>query len=610
MKADLKYLLIAIAFLIGSCDDQLEIAPKNILTNDQVFANESAIRSYLASLYISLPVESFNFSAKNGFNTWSSGWVPAHTSGEGLSCDNLDQIGNGTWYNWWTNGYKTIRNVNNFIENIADSELNDEKKQIYLGEAYFIRAFNYFGLAKRYGGVPIIRSAQAFTGDNLDELQVERNTEKEVYDFIATQLDSAILLLPSENESGRANKYTALTLKSRAMLYAATEAKYGNVLLDGLVGIPSSAAGAYFQASFDAAEAVMESQKYSLYNATPGDKVANFTNLFIETTDNPELIMVQEYHYPEFVHSYDCWYLPYGVRGPWGYSSRMNPTLEMVEQFEYVDGSPGTLKLTDGTGAPVKYASPADLFKNKDPRCMATVIIPFGTFRGTVIDVQAGIIDDQTSANTGTVYGRKVVSVGDYTQKYDAGSHTVSPTGNMNIISINGIGGSERTMTGFYIRKYLDYNLDMSEAAGWKSTQSWIEMRYAEVLLNYAEAAFELGKIPEAKTAINQIRERAGIALLTDAQVTRDRIRNERMVELAFENQKYWDIRRWHMADQLIVNKRFTALLPYYDLQANAYVFAKTLVGNQLTFWPQLYYEKINPSEIQKNPKLIQNPLY
>ena len=180
----------------------------------------------------------------------------------------------------------------------------------------------------------------------------------------------------------------------------------------------------------------------------------------------------------------------------------------------------------------------------------------------------------------------------------------------MKIISINGVGGSERSITGLYIRKYLDYNRDKSQAIYWKSTQSWIDIRYGEILLNYAEAAIELGDVPNAKIAVNQIRDRAGIAPLTDANVTRDRIRHERTVELALENQHYWDIRRWHTADQLILNKKFSSILPYYDLQAEAYVFSRGLTGNQLTFWPKLYYEKIDPSEIQKNPKLIQNPLY
>ncbi len=611
MKIKLRYfiLFITLVSLFSACDKQLDIAPKNIISNDQVFSNTSAITAYLASLYTAMPMEDFNFSANNGFNSWSSGNTTAHASGEAISCEPRGDVGDGTWWNWWANGYQTIRNLNSFINNIPKANLTADMKQAYLGEAMFIRAYDYFGLVKRYGGVPIIRAVQTFTGGNLDALQVPRNTEAEVYDFIASQLDSAALLLPATNERGRANKSVALAFKSRAMLFAGSIAKYGSVQINGQVGIPSSSAEKYFKAAFDAANAVIQSGKYSLYNAKP-DKVDNFTSLFIETTNNPEVILVKDYHYPELVHSYDCWNLPFGVRGPWGYGSRVNPTLEMAEEYEYVDGTPGTLKLVDGAGKPIEYSDPTDLFKNKDPRCMATIIIPFGTFKGSVIDIQAGVIDDAASASNGSVYGRKLVTVGDYNQMYDANSHSVSSTGTQKIITINGIGGNERSLTGLYIRKYLNYNMDKSQAFGWNSTQSWIDIRYAEVLLNYAEAAIELGDVQDAKTAVNQIRTRAGIALLSDGEITRDRVRHERTVELAFENQHLWDIRRWHTADQLILNKKFSGILPYYDLQTHAYVFARGLVGNQLTFGPKLYYEQIPSDEIQRNPKLVQNPLY
>lgn len=615
MKTSFIITLLLVVVLV-SCDKQLDILPRNIITNDQVFSNESAIKAYMASLYTSLPIEDFNFSANNGFNSWSSGVTPAHASGEALSCEPRGDVGDGNWWNWWmganntNDAYATIRNVNSFIANIPEANLTEQNKKLYLGEAMFIRAYDYFALVKRYGGVPLIKTPQNFNGGNLEELQVARNTEKEVYDFISQQLDSAILLLPENSERGRANKSVALTLKSRAMLYAGSEAKYGSVQLNGLVGIDPGAATAYFQQAFDAAKAVVESSKYSLYNVK-ADKAENFADLFLNTSGNPEVILVKDYKFPEMVHSFDMWNLPYGVRGAWGYSSRMNPTLELVEMFEYIDGSEGTLRTVDGVGNPIHYTNPADIYKDKDPRLFASVVMPFSTWRGTVIDVQAGIIDDATTeGGTATVYNRKTVTTGDFNKLYNTSTHKISDDGTRKIISTNGIGGGERSITGLYNRKYMNYNMAPNQAIGWNSTQSWIDMRYAEVLLNYAEAAVELGDIGTAKTAINDIRERAGIVELEDADVTVERVRHERQAELALENHKYWDIRRWHTGDKLIVNTKLTALYPYYDLQADDYVFTKVPVGNILTFWPKLYYEKIDPSEIQKNPKLIQNPLY
>src|SRR5690606_32567234 len=139
------------------------------------------------------------------------------------------------------------------IEKLPEAALNDEKRQHLLGEAYFIRAYYYFAMVKRYGGVPIIKQVQYFTGDNIAELQVPRNTEAEVYDFIASDLDSAALLLDVTNARGRATRYAAFALKSRAMLYAASSAEYATVQLDGLVGIPASRAAEYWQAAYDAA---------------------------------------------------------------------------------------------------------------------------------------------------------------------------------------------------------------------------------------------------------------------------------------------------------------------------------------------------------------------
>jgi len=597
--------------VFASCENDLNIQPTTILSNQQVFSNESSILAYLAELYSELPIEDFNYGT-GGFNSWSSNKT-AHYSGEALNCysDMAGDLGNGTTWGWWSGGYSAIRDVNNFIANINSSSLSSSEKTKYIGEAMFIRGYYYFGLVKRYGGVPLIKSVQTYNGSNLTSLQVPRNTEQEVYDYIGSQLDSASNYLPSTSDRGRANKYVALALKSRVMLFAGSEAKYGSVQLNGLVGIPASAANSYFQAAFNAADSVIQSGEYALYNKY-ANKVTNFTDLFLDDdpSSNKEIIFEEDYVYPQKTHSYDMWELPFGVRGPAGYSSRLDPTLEMVEEFDNIDGTSGTLQITDQLGNPIEYSNPADIYKNKDPRCAATIIMPFSAWEGTTIDVQAGIIDNNCTSPTTTVYGRKTITTGNYNQLYDLSTHTIDANGTQKIVSINGIQGNETSPTGFYIRKYLNFNSPASKAYSYNSTQSWFDIRYAEALLNYAEAAIELNDVTDAKSKINLIRDRAGIAELTAAGVTRDAVRHERTVELAFESQHYWDIRRWHIADQLILNKEYTALYPYYDLQNQAYVFTKVPVGYKYTFLPELYYEKIDPGQISTDPKLIQNPLY
>ena len=593
MRTVIIYFFIVVALLTAGygCSGKLDIAPLNILTADQVFQSESAITAYMVALYAQLPAEDFNY-ATNGNHL-------SNQTDESISSfvNERTSIPDGTWYPWW--GYNYIRNVNDLIAKLPSAGISEEEKKSLLGEAKFIRAFYYFGLAKRYGGVPIIREVQNYTGSNIGELQVPRNTEKEVWDFIAADLDSAVLLLPETNTAGRAGKYAALALKSRAMLYAASVAKYGTVSLNGIAGISAAEAGKYWQAAYDASEQVMQAGKYSLYEKNT-DKELNFAQLFLDS-DNPEAIFSVYYQYPYKTHSYDAANLPFGIRGPGGSGSNIGPSLELVEQYEYTDGSAGKLKIKNPDGSPVYYSKITDLFIHKDPRCLATVIVPFGQFAGKVVDVQAGIYDKGVK-----------VEAGDYSALYNPVTHKPdNVNGTLHIVGLSGFGGAETSQTGFYLRKYLDPSLSQTAAIGGASDQPWIVFRYAEILLNYAEAAIELGREPDAKTAVNQVRERAGIRLLTDAEVTLSRIRNERMVELAFENHRWWDYRRWRIADKVLNNTRLTALRGYFDVQENAYRFETGVAGRwPKTFDPKVYYERIDPAEIAKNPKLVQNPGY
>ncbi len=591
MKNKLLYFLLSfITFsLFFSCKNDLNVSPQNIIQDDVVFSNESAINAYFASLYSDLPIEDFNFIIGGGFNNGNGASGLSKITDEAMTCLNDDGlgIGGGTSLGWW--GYNSVRNVNGFIEKIATADFPIEKKNVWLGEAKFIRAYYYFGMVKRYGGVPLITTVQQFTGSNLDELKVPRNTEKEIYDFIAAELDEAAKLLNETSDAGRANRYVVYALKSRAMIYAASESMFGSMQLNGLVGIPSSNANTYWQAAYDAAKLVIDAGKYSLYNKS-ADKAVNYTNLFLDT-DNPENIFVKQFKYPDKAHSYDLWTLPRnGVGSPIGYGSRINPTLELVESYEYKDGTDGKLKFNDNSGVPIQYSNPADIFLNKDPRLDATILCPFSVWKGYVMDVRAGIIDNGAT-----------ITSGNYNDLYK----------NMHIIGLNGIGGGgEVSQTGFYVRKYLQPAYDKTSVVNFSSFQQFIDFRYAEILLNYTEAAFELGKIAEATTVLNLIRDRAGIKLLVDGEISIDKIRHERQIELALEPHRYWDLRRWHIADKVLNNTKFTAILPYLISADNSYIYKKQEISYPKTFTPNMYYERIDPNEISKNSKLIQNPGY
>ncbi|GAA4310436.1 RagB/SusD family nutrient uptake outer membrane protein [Compostibacter hankyongensis] len=583
MKKLFSYTALLMLLLACSCSSVLDIAPQNIIQGKDVFSNESAIKAYLATLYNKIPIQDNNYQIP--INAPNINYM-SQLTGESLNNAYrwMNSVGDGTWLQWW--GYDAVRDANEFLENISTAEFPDDQKKEWEGQVLFIRAYYYFELVKRYGGVPLITKVQNFNGSNLDSLQVPRNTEKEIYDFVASELDKAAQLMGETSaERGEANRYAAYALKARAMLYAAAEAEYGHVALNGLVGMPASEADHYWQAAYDAAKKIIDDKKYSLY-AKQDDKAENFADLFLDQ-DNPETIFAEYYSYPDRVQSYDNRARPKPENG-----GHVCPTLEMAEAFEYTDGSDGKLKLTDSQGNPIEYKDPAALFAGKDPRFAATILYPFSSWPTGDVEVRAGIIDNG-----------QTITTNDYNQLYQG----------MHIIGDHGIGGNlGNTTTGFYVRKYLDPAYTETDAAVSRGNDNpYIDMRYGEVLLNYAEAAIELGKVSDAAWAVNEIRGRAGIKLLGDGEVTRDRVRHERQVEMAFEGgRRYWDTRRWRLADKLINNTKFTALYPYYNFKDKAYIFKTLKVGYALTFYPKLYYERIPPAEISKDPKLIQNPNY
>ncbi|MCD7978577.1 MAG: RagB/SusD family nutrient uptake outer membrane protein [Tannerellaceae bacterium] len=587
---NLKKITILSFLLTGlwACND-LDVPSINIIQDQDVFRSESGVTSYMVRLYEDLPVEDFNFN-EEGFNKPLNSLSPGNYTGETLLCmadmiwNNLD----GDKFQDWR--YNSVRNVNYFIGNFPEytDHFSQDLSDTWLGEAYFIRAYYYFAMVKRYGGVPIIRTVQNYPEQGIEELKVPRNTEKEVYDFIAEDLDEAIRLLPEHSlASGRVNKYVAYALKSRAMLYAGSIAQYGKMQLNNILGIPAADASYYYKLSYEASK--MLEGTYSLYSKY-ADKFENYWRLFLDG-DSPENIFVKYYKYPEKTHTFDCLHIPYQMRGSQGYSSRFNPTLDLVEMFDDIDGNPLTLEIgTDQN--PVRYQNRMDLFMKVEPRLRASVILPGDEFKGEEIDVQKGVYVSYPSG--------ELLTSADFNALYEGKS----------IIGKSGMGNNETTVTGFHTRKYQNPDADKSLVLENRSEQSWIDIRYAEILLNRAEAAFELGEVKDALQAINQVRERAGAKLYTADQLTAKVIQKERRMELAFENQTFWDLRRWRVADMEINNRQFTALCPYYIYDEDKYIFKREYVGPQYTFDVKLNYAKIPSGEISKNDKLEQNPGY
>jgi len=293
--------------------------------------------------------------------------------------------------------------------------------------------------------------------------------------------------------------------------------------------------------------------------------------------------------------------------------SRTYPTLDYVERY-------GSLPIVNSDGTPTRYTNLSDLLTvGLEPRLLATIYFPGMTLRGVTFDQQRGIYKTFTGSAAEELSDNLNTPNDVYAQFPDTNSsaNLIFSSSSNNVYSghrvignagFNPSTGDDNTRTGFYIRKYVNYNAPASLCGLYQSTQSYIDMRYAEVLLNQAEAAMELGLASDALTDINQIRDRAGAPLATSS-MTIDTIRNERDKELAFEHQYWWDIRRWRIADQVLDNRKLYGLMPYYIATENKYIFLKQVETFQRTYTFQKlwYYEPLPGGELGKNPNLYPN---
>jgi hypothetical protein len=625
MKKIRYYITFVLALsVIGACH-KLDTPPLGVISDEDVFDNANAVQAFLANIYNSIPIEDFIYEPNTGFMQNNGGRWQCFFHTDAIDGEMVGPFG-GTGdasqgFGYWP--YDKIRNINILIETLPRYARNFSADQVseWLGEAHFCRAYTYFGLVKRYGGIPIVKDVVDASAP-LDSLMVPRNTEAQVYDFIGNDFDSAFNLMwePGANgnpaiQQGAASKYAAKAYKSLAMLFAGSIAKYGSVNFvagpaqqKGIVGIPTSEAGRYFQASVDAAKVV--EGHFNLYTGGYPDKVQNYVDLFLKP--NNEQIFLRQYTQADpntndnlaGPHSWDAT-MTCRIMTADGLS-RAYPTLDYVERF-------GAMPVVNPDGTPRRFDKQADVMTGLEPRLLATVYFPGATLRGITFDVYRGIY--------GTFNGSAAQELSNNLNTPNDGLNTnlwigtASDTHNgMDVIGRAGVStsGDDYTRTGLYVRKYVDYNKAASACGLYQSTQSYIDMRYAEVMLNRAEADFELGdpaSQTDALNMINQLRDRAGAAPAIAGSMTIDTIRNERCKELAFEHQYWWDIRRWRTADQVLNNRNCYALIPYYVASENKYIFLKQIEPFKRTYSFQKlwYYEPLPGGELSKDPNLYPN---
>lgn len=591
-----------------SCDDFFSRHPAGYIEDLVAWNDPQTINAILADLYARINYEDFDY--YEGFwvysllnlSSASDETYPSWQQGEFGGGGKTQVIFGDSWFYHWP--YDQIRNCNTMLQKLRAAVLDSEQKDLLDAEVRFIRAYHYFLLVKRFGGVPLILEVQEYNPERIEELEVARSTEQDVYNFILSEMDAITPVLPvsqSARNRNRISRYAAFALQSRAALYAASIAKYGKTELNGLTGI-ATAAAPYWKMASSAADSVINSNQYALYQQY-AEPAQNYNRLFLDK-ENDEYIWAKEYQLPEVGHSFDFRTTPFGFTEV-GYGCGMTPTLEMVEAYEYIDNSNGELRTTDENGRLIEYANPLDLFAGKDPRLFASVYLPASKFKDGQIEIRRGTYKKQDGSF------RKASYLDEKGFLADGSSITVC--GKSGIISYQ-----NPTKTGFYQRKfYEERRLDFSEN---KSDQTWPVFRLAEMYLNKAEAEMELGHTTEALNALNRIRERAGIETLPESGITLERIRHERRIELAFEGHRFWDLRRWRIAvDEsgtgVLAPLKATALWPWIVYENGTCVFTK--VSGSLNvqkpdkvFLPRHYYLKFKPEEINSNRKLIQNPGY
>ncbi len=630
MKYLNKYLLLILfSGLIVSCDEFFEVENREIITDEQAFSSAEGATSVLANIYTRIrDTQEFGTGAM-------CDWDEAV---KGIDDDSRTDYGGG-YRDYWD--YGLVRELNLFLVNLQKygGPILKEKRDYLEGEARFLRAWVYFDLVKNMGGVPLITEPFDYVpGSNPANYQVPRSKETEIYDFIASEIDDIKdkmdVKIGNSVVKNRASKGAALALKSRAMLYAATIAKYTQTrpeltlsLPGGEAGIPANLANDYFQKSLNASKELISMNLYHLYIGN-SDKTENFYEaLTKKNTSNPEAIFVKDFDGENVKNGFTRRAIPRSQRAAGNGSSEINPTLNFVESFQMANGTVATFKtkttaeaIEDANATKISddyviYDTPEKLFEGRDPRLYGTVLTPGSKFKGASVQLWAGL-----AIWNGSGYDiRKVDDINDlFTDNNDKKLY--------NGRYITGLDGPHATSnntsrSGFLLRKYVD-NKAGSEVLD-QSDIAWIRFRYAEVLLNAAEATFELGNQSEALAYINEIRVRAGgEGFKLTALTSIEQIRQERRVELAFEDHRYYDLKRWRIADKLFDGNANTTTAVAYGLwpyqiyrpgheSDGKYIFRRVVAPKKLRpyyFIPGNYYARLNSDWLSHNKLLVKNP--
>jgi len=516
----------------------------------------------------------------------------------------------------WTNMYNNIRSANIALAELPKATFDDKTlKERLQGEARFLRAYFYQQLLRYYGSVPIITKIYGLSED----YNVARNTYAECVDFIVKDLDTTAALLKGKARiRGRASDLSALALKSRVLLYAASDlhdmptAKSKSPVLAAyskpeFLGYISGDRTARWQAAKDAAKVVLDlagsGYKTDLTAPVPfEDGRKNYISMAMgggskspeaDAAASKELLFERTWSTDKNEGGTQIGLF----NGPNGYHNWAgnSPIGELVDDYEMMDGTKFSWS------NPAHKASP---YENREPRFYASILYDGADWKPR--DKISGNIDPANQIQSGS---------------YKMGS-TILPGLDTRQSSVENWNGS---WTGYYFRKFTDPDPGIVENTQ-RQYISWPFLRYTEMMFNYAESALELGSDAEARTWLNKIRFRAAMPAFTESgDALKQRFRNEKRIEMAYEEQRYHDTRRWMIAAQTLGRKTTyisvegtlkpgaVAPAPYRKDKSLFNYLYTPVINNDLEDrkWDdKMYYRPLSLTEATRNVKLIQNPAY
>jgi hypothetical protein len=555
------------SIVLASCKkDVLDITPLDRVSENAVWADESLIKAYHNELYNAIP---------HGFyiHMYSKYTDEAYNSAPCCGADifklntfNPDNIAGanggdfwGGYMYYWNQGYSYVRKVNLFLEKMALADALDftDKKRL-VAEAKFIRAFIYFNLFERFGGVPII--TQAYNLEDASSVKFKRNTVDECVAFIQKNLDEALPDLPvkyasTESNYGRATKDVCYALASRLYLYAASP--LFNPTHDNAKWQKAAAAAAVFTENND--------RGYTLYS--------NYRNLFNQNSGaaQNEFIFTRNFTSSNFQQA------PpnnlgrrYGAYGGWWASN--GPSQNLVDDYDMINGEPPFI--WNGNTKTINPASgydPNHPYWNRDPRFEASILHDSSVFHGDLLEMWVS----STSAQFG----------------FDSWKQS-----------------SDNPRTSYWLRKFMPEVQPISFAEHY--TIPWPHFRLAEMYLNYAEAKFELGDEAKCREFINKVRARVGmpgIPSTITGEALRQRLYNERRIELAFENHRFFDTRRWKIAN-IIENRPVYGMDVFLNMNTGVKTYSPVLLLQKNAYQDKMNLLPVETAEVQRNDPSLQTP--